>query len=245
MERQVNLILDIGNSFAKVAFFENGEIHKWQRMDIDAVEHFVRQEELINHCRQCIVSATIDLPQALVDALYGRGMVVVLLGAKTPLPFVNDYKTPHTLGTDRMAAVAGAMKLLPGENVLVVDVGSCVTYDVLTKESHYIGGNIAPGLKMRFSAMHEHTARLPLVEAEGELPQLGCDTVTAMRAGALKGVQFEIEGYIRYLNRKFGDIKVILTGGDSDFFKDLLTEDVVHDAHLVLRGLDFILQYNE
>lgn len=245
MGRQVNLIVDIGNSFAKVAFFDKGEILKWLRMDVDHVEQFVKCDKLVGSCRQCIVSATVDLPLSLIETIDALEMRVVYLGAKTPLPFVNDYRTPHSLGTDRMAAVAGAMKLLPQENVLVIDVGSCVTYDIVTREGHYIGGNIAPGMFMRFCSMHEHTARLPLVEADGEMLPVGTDTETAMRAGVLKGVEYEIEGYIAYLKRELGPVRVILTGGDSDYFKDMLAEKVVHDTHLVLRGLDFILQYNE
>ena len=148
--------------------------------------------------------------------------------------FVNDYRTPQSLGTDRMAAVAGALKMLPGENVLVIDVGSCVTYDVLTADGHYLGGNIAPGLLMRFCSMHEHTARLPLVSADGERLSLGRDTETALRAGALKGIEYEIEGYVKDLHNRFGQVKVVLTGGDSDHFKDVLAKVAVYDAHLVV-----------
>lgn len=241
----MNLIVDIGNSFAKVAFFEGGEMLKWQRMDIDHVARFVGESELAGKCGRCIVSATVDLPTELEETLRGLPARTVLLGAQLRLPFVNCYKTPHSLGTDRMAAVAGAQRMLPGENVLVIDVGSCVTYDVLTADGRYLGGNIAPGLLMRFRSMHEHTARLPLVDAAGDTPALGCDTETAMRAGVLRGVEFEIRGYIHYLYNKLGQVKVVLTGGDADCFKDLLADVYVYDAHLVLRGLDFILQYNE
>ncbi len=241
----MNLIVDIGNSFAKVAFFEGGEMLKWQRMDIGHVASFVGNSQLASECKRCIVSATVDLPPILVDTLRRLPADLVLLGAQSRLPFVNCYKTPQSLGTDRIAAVAGAQKMLPGENVLVVDVGSCVTYDMLTKDGCYLGGNIAPGLLMRFCSMHEHTARLPLVDTKGVSPDLGYDTETAMRAGVLKGVEFEIKGYIHYLNNKFGLVKVVLTGGDADCFKDLLADVSVYDAHLVLRGLDFILQYNE
>lgn len=241
----MNLIVDIGNSFAKVAFFENGEMLKWKRMDIEHVEHFLRNDSFVGRCVRCIVSATVDLPHNLGVTLKNLGMRVMFLGASSSLPFVNDYRTPQSLGTDRMAAVAGALKMLPGENVLVIDVGSCVTYDVLTADGHYLGGNIAPGLLMRFCSMHEHTARLPLVSADGERLSLGRDTETALRAGALKGIEYEIEGYVKDLHNRFGQVKVVLTGGDSDHFKDVLAKVAVYDAHLVLRGLDFILQYNE
>ncbi len=241
----MNLIVDIGNSFAKVAFFESGKMLEWQRMDIDRVACFVNGSELAGKCGRCIVSATVDLPPELVSAVRSLPVETVFLGERSRLPFVNCYRTPQSLGTDRIAAVAGAQKILPGKNVLVVDVGSCVTYDVLTEDGRYLGGNIAPGLLMRFCSMHEHTARLPLVDAVGDIPSLGYDTETAMRAGVLKGVEFEIRGYIHYLYNKFGPVMVVLTGGDADCFKDLLADVSVYDAHLVLRGLDFILQYNE
>lgn len=240
----MNLIIDIGNSTAKVAFFSEGDLVDCVRMETAGLARFVEADERVGQCECCIVSSTI-IVDAPLRAAIETGRRVLWLSGETPLPFVNDYRSPQTLGSDRVAAVAGALKQWPGEDVLVVDAGSCVTYDVLTAGGHYAGGNIAPGLQMRLSAMHDYTARLPRVAAEGELPQLGTDTLTAMRAGALRGMQFETEGYIHYLNNRCGRVKVVLTGGDSDQLKNLLAETVAHDAYLVLRGLDFILQYNE
>lgn len=241
----MNLIIDIGNSTSKVAVFQEGVLISHNRMETACLVDSVSRDCEVGQCEKCIISSTAEIPVLLEDALRKRGIATLRLGADTPLPFANDYKSPRTLGPDRIAAVAGALQMWRGECVLVVDAGSCVTYELLTADCHYVGGNISPGLRMRFASMHEHTARLPMVEADGPLPEMGQDTVTAMRTGAVRGLKYEIEGYIHYLFNKYGDLRVVLTGGDSEFLKGLLAEEVAVDAHLVLRGLDYILRYNE
>ncbi|MGN1237094.1 MAG: type III pantothenate kinase [Bacteroidaceae bacterium] len=241
----VNLIIDIGNTTAKVAFFDKGKMICRSRTDTDHLVELLKNDRHTSQCRQAIVSTTANLPMSLKELTENLEINTLWLNNQTRLPFVNDYKTPHTLGPDRVAAVAGAMKAWPEENVLVIDAGSCITYDLLTADGHYKGGNIAPGIRMRLKAMNEHTARLPLVETNGDLPPMGHDTETALRAGAMIGVKYEIEGYIHYLNKCYANGKVVVTGGDAEILKDLLPKTTVCDNHLVLRGLDFILQYNE
>lgn len=241
----VNLIIDIGNTTAKVAFFDKGEMLCRLRTDTDHLVELLKNDNHTTQCRQAIVSTTANLPTSLTQLTESLKIKTLWLNYQTRLPFVNDYKTPQTLGPDRVAAVAGAMNTWPEENVLVIDAGSCITYDLLTADGHYKGGNISPGIKMRLRAMNEHTARLPLVTTNGELPPMGHDTQTALRAGSLMGVKYEIEGYIHYLYKGYTNGRVVLTGGDADILKDLLPKTAVCDNHLVLRGLDFILQYNE
>ncbi len=242
----MNLIVDIGNSTTKVAVFRDGEMLDHQRMATARVAAYVMQSALVGQCRRAIISTTAAMPAGLDDTISGRGLDIMHMDATTTrLPFEVAYSTPDTLGTDRIAAVAGALRRWPGENVLVIDAGSCVTYEELRADRHYVGGNIAPGLQMRLAAMHEHTARLPQVRAEGETPRMGHDTDTALRAGVLRGLQYEVEGYIHYINNNYKSSRVILTGGDSHMIGRLLTDIVDTDDHLVLRGLDYILQYNE
>ena len=131
-----------------------------------------------------------------------------------------------------------------GENLLVVDAGSCVTYEACTPDTYH-GGNIAPGLRMRLRAMHEHTARLPEVEPDGDMPLFGNSTATAIRCGALRGIQYEIEGCARAMEQHYGKTRLILTGGDAPLINKTLNIEAIVDRSLVLRGLNHILQYNE
>lgn len=243
----MNLVIDIGNSSIKAAVFDDGEIvahvhveeAEWQSALAQLCERGVVERALV-----CSVS---EIPSGLLDFVSGQGAQTHILGLATRLPYINKYRSPQTLGADRMAAVAGAMMLWPKQNLLVVDVGSCVTYDVLRYDDgySYLGGTIAPGLRMRLLAMHEHTARLPLVEAAGETPVVGYDTPTAMRSGALHGIEYEIRGFHNQLIERYGAVKLVLTGGDAALVKE---NSGLHDAEddlLVLRGLDYILRYNE
>lgn len=245
-DKDLNLAIDIGNSRLKAGVLSDGEVEEsvlvqladWQCALQYLMDRF--------HPRRAMICAVVEMPVGLLAMLENAGIKVYLLGATTPLPFHNDYRTPQTLGTDRMAAVAGAVMRWRGQNVLVVDAGSCVTYDVVRADGHYVGGNIAPGIKMRLKSMHEHTQRLPLVEKEGEAPIIGHDTETAMRTGALRGVGWEVMGLRRELQAMgLRPLRTVLTGGDARLIKEQCgLEEVEEDDFLVLRGLDYILRYN-
>ncbi|MBQ7742860.1 MAG: type III pantothenate kinase [Bacteroidaceae bacterium] len=238
------LLVDIGNSGAKYSF-ANGE-------EIEDPERVASGEALTSLCEaakrrgadKAIICSVAGKPTDLIRLLKSLRIKVVLLDKDTPLPFTIAYKTPKTFGADRVAAVAGAMAQWPGENLLVVDAGSCVTYEACAADT-YIGGNIAPGLRMRLRAMHERTALLPEVEPDGELPLFGNSTATALRCGALRGIQYEIEGCARAMEQQCGKPRVILTGGDAPLISKTLDIEAIVDRSLVLRGLNHILQYNE
>ena len=172
-------------------------------------------------------------------------MPVLYVTGQTPAPVAVLYRTPATLGPDRLAAVVGAVTLQPGRPLLVVDAGTCVTYELVDAAGRYVGGNISPGLDMRLSALREHTARLPLVAPMGDIPAMGYDTETAIRAGVVRGIQFEIEGYIRHYREKYPDLFVFLTGGNRLNFDTRLKNCIFADKYLVPRGLDRILEYND
>lgn len=170
---------------------------------------------------------------------------VLQVDANLHYPFTIEYKTPETLGQDRLAAVCGAYALHKGDNVLVIDCGTCITYDFLTTDSRYIGGNIAPGIPMRLRAMHEYTARLPLVDPGNEMKWLGQSTSEALRAGGVSMAIMEARGLIFYLEEKYGSLRTVLTGGDAGFFENHLTGTYEVCANLVLAGLNEILKNNE
>jgi type III pantothenate kinase len=165
------------------------------------------------------------------------------LNDKSKLPFINEYETPETLGPDRLASVAGAMLHYPGEEVLIIDAGTAITYDFLSGD-HYKGGNISPGLTMRFRALHKFTHKLPLETVSGDFTFPGRNTTDALRAGVITGVVYEINEYIRTFKKDHNKLKVILTGGDSEFLKDRIRYRAGHMPDLVLDGLNYILEYN-
>ena len=170
---------------------------------------------------------------------------MLYLGADTPLPVENLYETPRTLGYDRMAAVVGANALCPGRDLLVIDAGTCITYEFIDASGRYHGGNISPGLQMRFKALHQFTGRLPQVQAEGRLLPLGKDTDTAIRSGVLQGMEYEISGYIQTMKHKYPELLVFLTGGNEFSFDTNLKNIIFADKFLVLKGLNRILNYND
>ena len=198
------------------------------------------------HSFRCgIVGAVRDLTDCEEEALARLPFPLLRFSSDTPIPISNRYRTPKTLGSDRLAAVIGASSLKPGKDLLIIDAGTCITYEVIDARGNYWGGNIAPGMQMRLRALHEFTARLPLVEAEGEVPGMGYDTETAIRSGVLRGMKYEIEGYIKSMRSKFPHLLVFLTGGDHINFDTNIKNIIFSDKYIVPRGLNKILDYNE
>ena len=163
---------------------------------------------------------------------------------KTPLPIQNKYKTPKTLGKDRLAAVVAAKELYPRKHCLVIDAGTCITYDLITKESVYLGGAISPGMDMRFQAMNTFTAKLPLVKRKKTTNLIGNTTNSALQSGGVLGAVFEMEGFIRAYRKDFSPLTVILTGGAADFFAIFLKTKIFVHHNLILIGLNKLLNHN-
>ena len=239
----MNLIIDIGNTVAKLAVFEGEELR-------EVVYDSNRTLELLpDVCRRfpverAIVATVIDLCEEVMGQLSSLTIPLLWLDQHTPLPVQNLYETPQTLGYDRMAAVVGACGCFPGRDILVVDAGTCITFEFVDAAGRYHGGNISPGLQMRFKALHQFTGHLPLVEPEGRSLSIGKDTETAIRAGVLRGIEYEIEGYIHSMKTKYPELLVFLTGGDEFSFDTNLKSIIFADRFLVLKGLNRILVYN-
>lgn len=236
------LTIDQGNSSAKVALWEGSEL-----IDEETFRRPICREDLQAVVRRfsprrCLCCSVIGNATEIVGWLTDAGMDAKALSAELNLPIAIDYRTPRTLGADRIAAAVGAWSLFPGENSLVVDMGTAVTYDVVSSDGRYRGGNIAPGVGMRLRALRSFTARLPEVNGYGETPQFGYDTMTAMRAGALRGVVSEI---IYYRSLLPPQTRVVLTGGWSKRVSEFLTFPVVVEPNLVTEGLLAILLYND
>ncbi len=165
--------------------------------------------------------------------------------ASTPLPIRNGYATPETLGLDRLAAAVGAWSLKPNVPLLVIDMGTAITYDFIAAGGVFMGGNIAPGLRTRLQSLHEHTHRLPLVEPEATFPFMGNTTEQAIRAGVMQGILFEINGYYKAMLESHPELFAFLTGGDLIFFADKLKNGIFVHENLVMTGLNRILSFHE
>ena len=239
----MNLIIDIGNTVAKVAVFKNKDIVEVfydSNQTLDSLPGICAEYAV----EKAIVATVIDLNERVSARLEQLSVPLLRLNEKTPLPVDNLYETPETLGYDRMAAVVGAYEQFPGKDILVIDAGTCITYEFIDAAGRYHGGNISPGVQMRFKALHEFTGRLPLVCREGRRLSLGKDTDTAMREGVLKGMEYEISGYIMAMKHKYPELLVFLTGGDEFSFDTNLKSIIFADRFLVLKGLNRILNYN-
>ncbi|MBN2632139.1 MAG: type III pantothenate kinase [Bacteroidales bacterium] len=238
----MNLIFDIGNTSTKVAVFDGrGKIISI-RTKVFSCE---RLEKLLGHypLDKAIISTVRNIPDFVID-LATRGIPHVhILSYRSKLPFKNHYKTPETLGPDRIAAVAGAVEAFPGSNILIIDAGSAVTYDFIYGKT-FRGGNISPGLSMRFRALHRFTGKLPLGATAERYHSPGRNTHEAITAGVINGLIFEINEYIRTFHERYPGLKVILTGGDSGYLKDRLACKITYMPDIVIDGLNFILEYN-
>ena len=161
------------------------------------------------------------------------------------IPFINDYATPKTLGVDRIALVSAAKDQYEGKDVLIIDVGTCITYDFMNARGHYKGGAISPGINMRYKALHDYTEKLPLLDAN--IPQniLGNSTQTSIHSGVLYGVTLEIDGVISQYRQDFEDLTVILTGGNAHFLLDRLKNSIFANQNFLLEGLNFLLEPNQ
>ena len=249
----MNLCIDQGNSRTKVALMtDEGKM----------IAHFIYKsfssaevERLFDlyEITDSIISSVVNVEAAIVNTLHRRSQHFVLFDHNTPVPIINTYESPQTLGQDRLAAAVGAKTLCPNENLLIIDVGSAITYDFVTEKGEYFGGNIAPGLKMRFTILQRMTKKLPLVETdENELiPLFGKNTRDAIAAGVIRGVAYEVKGYMRTLTEKVPHFKTFLTGGNAPYIlrnvRSSKTEkrELLFEKNLVLIGLNNILVYNK
>ncbi|RMF04118.1 MAG: type III pantothenate kinase [Bacteroidetes bacterium] len=238
-----NLVVDQGNTRLKYATFMRGKLQTQGVIDVPKAGDILALAT--NHAVQNIIFSTVSTTptpeeaKALADAFR-----YYELSATTPLPIRNSYRTPDTLGKDRLAAVVGAYALYPGQTCLVIDAGTCMTLDVLTDTGEYLGGNISPGVRMRYRAMHQFTARLPLVAPGSWQLDWGVDTHTALENGGLLGAALEMEAWVARLRSQWPHLQTLLTGGDAALLAKRLKCKIFVHPNLVLYGLDKILTYN-
>ena len=237
----MNLIIDRGNTFVKWALFDNDEIVFKYRARYLTDETLLKLAAL--YPIENVMLSTVRGISFSEKSLSSIGHYVEL-DHHTHVPFVNLYKTPETLGRDRMAVVAGVMSEWPGQEALIIDTGTCITYDFLDAEGNYLGGNITPGPELRFMGMHEGTAALPKVSRADRFELIGKSTETALQNGGYGGCVAEIIGWIALAREQFSNPIVVISGGDAASFATSIKNEIFVRPDLVLTGLNEILKLN-
>lgn len=240
----MNLVIDIGNTLQKYAVFDGKKIkHQGvtESSDFFSEENFFSDNKGIE---KAIVSSVCAIPESLLSGIKSFCHLHIL-NTKTRLPFKNLYKTPETLGNDRIAGLAGAHSLHPGKNVLIIDAGTCITIDFLHANGEYSGGAISPGMTMKLKALHTFTGKLPLVTLREFNDDSGYDTETSILAGILNGSIAETDKAIDRYKEKYPELIVLLCGGDVSFLAKRLKNSIFAVPDLVLLGLNELLECNE
>lgn len=240
----MNLVIDQGNTSTKIAVFDQTSILEETSGVMPDVKDMVALLDKfpINQVAVCSVAG---FSKSILELFYQRNLHHIILTQETPIPLVNHYQTPATLGVDRIAAAVGANFIKPDNNLLIIDMGTAITYDVVSKDNAFVGGNISIGLQSRFRALKEYTHQLPLLHPTTKWPNfIGQSTEKAIMAGIMYGVLFEMEGFISKIEEKYDSLSVFLTGGDSIYFESSLKKPIFAVKNLVLVGLNRILDHN-
>ncbi|WP_432411814.1 type III pantothenate kinase [Rasiella sp. SM2506] len=240
----MNLIVDVGNTRIKLAIFEHSKlVHLVVTTNDEVISNIKTLFQEFPKLEKAIVSSVGNFPGAALQLLQNK-LEVLQLTKDTLVPFINTYGTPKTLGVDRIALVSAAAVQFPDSNVLVVDAGSCITYDFLTSENKYLGGSISPGIHMRYKALHTFTANLPLLSPTLPTNTIGDTTENSIHSGICLGVVNEIDGFLDFYREKYPDFTIILTGGDAQLLRDSLKNSIFAIPNFLLEGLGHILEHN-
>lgn len=240
----MNLVLDIGNSTVKMAVFKGDYLVESFNSTADQFEHSVdRILEKHQSINRALIAAVSDFNLGIIEKLSAQ-CVVQKLDHTFNFPFKNLYKTPKSLGLDRVALASGAVKQYPKTNVLIIDAGTCMTFDFVDVKSQYWGGAISPGLRMRYKAISSQTSRLPHLSPEVPRSVMGETTKDSIHSGIVHGMLQEIEGTVGVYRNKFPELTVVMTGGDRDFLCKQLKISIFAVSNLLLEGLNHILELN-
>lgn len=235
----MNAAIDLGNTFGKLAFFEGLTLTNYERgLDVEGI---IQSLKKVNPEKIIICSVTKNSSE--LNELFYNFKNKLILSSDTILPIKNGYKTPKTLGYDRIAAAVGAFYQYPKQNCLIIEMGTAIKYDYLSKSGTFEGGIISPGLRMRFKALHTFTKKLPLIKEDGIPALIGTSTESCIRSGVVNGMAAEINGLISKYQEK-EDLKIIIGGGDAVFFESQINYPTFAASNLVLEGLNRILIYN-
>ncbi|TPN87203.1 type III pantothenate kinase [Aquimarina algicola] len=241
----MNLVIDVGNTLTKIGVFNHsGLVHKTnvQQVDFKKVVREIKDDYPL--LSNAVISSVSNLEKENIDFVKKRFSTLVVDHLIT-FPFKNLYETPQTLGIDRLALVAAAVDQYPNKNVLVIDAGTCITYDFKNTKEEYLGGAIAPGIRLRYHSLNNYTAKLPLLEIKSPEDLIGKSTNEAIHSGVIFGVLHEIDGLIEEYCNIYPDLTVILTGGDAHFLSKRLKNSIFATSNFLLEGLNHILSINK
>ncbi len=239
----MNLIIDVGNTRIKLAVFKNSKIIHTESITLENFEIITKQLIEKFKCINAIISSVGSLKKTKINKLRTK-ISLQELNFLTKIPFKNEYSTPKTLGVDRIALVTSAISNFPHKNVLIIDAGTCITYDFVNLEGSYFGGAISPGLNMRYKSLNVFTNKLPLLKLENSIPLIGNSTELSIHSGVINGVINEIDSFINQYREKNKDLTVVLTGGDTNFLANRLKNSIFANPNFLLEGLNAILKYN-
>lgn len=241
----MNLIVDVGNTNIKLAVFSENTLLWQQKLDPEDFPKGVKKVFKKYSAIQTAIISSVGLFDQKYISVLAIFVEVHLLNHSTKIPFKNSYATPQTLGMDRVALATAAFYHNPGANTLVIDAGTCITYDMINDYGEYLGGAISPGLRMRYSALHEYTSKLPLLEPQEFYDIIGNSTNASIHSGVLNGICREIDGVIGQYQSRFEDLTVILTGGDAQILSKRLKNTIFAHSNFLLEGLNYLLEYNK
>ena len=240
----MNLIIDIGNTHVKSAVFQGETIIFQKRFTIMALKDTMRFIFDRYPIERTIISNVSKLPKTVGKEIF-KQYDAHQLTHHSKIPFKNRYTTPETLGVDRIALTAAAAHRFPARNVLVIDAGTCITYDFLNAENEYLGGAISPGISMRYKALHTFTGNLPLLQPDDFSDVTGNSTASSIHSGVINGIIHEINGIIAQYKEKYEDLTVILTGGDTQLLSERLKNSIFVEPNFLVTGLNIVLEHNK
>ncbi len=241
----MNLIIDVGNTFVKIAAFSEGRIlYQLQIPAEELVEEIDKILLMYPGIKSAILASVTRMDEDQLRMISEKTELYIV-DHQLKTPFENRYSSPETLGTDRIALAASAVLHYGGTNTLVIDAGTCVTYDMITEDAVYLGGAISPGLLMRYRALHQFTDGLPGLEPGDNHDLIGKTTEESIHSGVVNGLCMEIEGVIGQYQSRYELLTVILTGGDAQFLSKRLKKAIFAHSNFLLEGLNFLLEYNK
>ena len=239
------LTIDVGNSRIKVAVFEhNKQVDFFIFETKETLKNFKNIFQKYPNLQKIILSSVGKLDEEVVNFIKSQFQTEII-DHKSKFPFTNLYATPETLGIDRMVLAAGATLMYPNQNKLIIDAGTCITYDFVNAENQYLGGAISPGIKIRYKSLNNYTSKLPLLTLSEDFEIIGNSTKSAIHSGVINGVIFEIEGFISQYSLKNQDLTIILTGGDAEFLAKRLKSTIFANSNFLLESLNLLSLYTQ
>jgi len=240
----MNLIVDVGNTYVKFAVYKRNNLECKTSFELpEFKKQYKNLKKKYPTIKRAIVSSVGRLSKKQLETIE-EDLEVLELSHELKVPFKNSYKTPKTLGVDRIALVSASVDQFPDRNVLIIDAGTCITYDFKTNKNEYLGGAISPGVTLRYKALNNLTANLPLLVTSQPKSIIGDSTEESIHSGVIIGVLKEIDGLVEYYKENHQDLTVILTGGDANFLSNQLKNSIFANSNFLLEGLNFLLDYN-